>query len=45
MWVDESTLDIGGSLEHNEPTVEDASWLPKEKDVQHINLAELKTFF
>ena len=29
------------SLEHDGATVEDASWLRKERDTQHINLAEL----
>ena len=29
------------SLEHDRAAVEDASWLQKERDMQHINLAEL----
>ncbi len=29
------------SLEHDRAVVEDASWLRKERDTQHINLAEL----
>ena len=41
VWVDASSLAIGVSLEHEGTAVEDASWLRKERDTQHINLAEL----
>ena len=41
VWVDASSLATGVSLEHDETVVEDASWLRKERDTQHINLAEL----
>ena len=39
--VDASSLATGVSLEHDETVVEDASWLRKERDTQHINLTEL----
>ena len=41
VWVDASSLALGVSLEHDGAVVEDASWLRKERDTQHINLAEL----
>ena len=41
VWVDASSLATGVSLEHDGAVVEDASWLRKERDTQHINLAEL----
>ena len=41
VWVDASSLATGVSLEHDGAVVEDASWLCKERDMQHINLAEL----
>ena len=41
VWVDASSLATGVSLEHDGAAVEDASWLRKERDTQHINLAEL----
>ena len=39
--VDASSLATGVSLEHDGAVVEDASLLRKERDMQHINLAEL----
>ena len=41
IWIDASSLATGVSLEHDGAVVEDASWLRKERDTQHINLAEL----
>ena len=41
VWVDARSLATEVSLEHDGAVVEDASWLRKEKDTQHINLAEL----
>ena len=41
VWVDSSSVATGASLEHDGAVVEDASWLCKERDTQHINLAEL----
>ena len=41
VWVDASSLATGVSLEHDGAVVEDASWLRKGRDTQHINLAEL----
>ena len=41
VWVDTSSLATGVSLEHDGAIVEDASCLRKERDTQHINLAEL----
>ena len=41
VWVDANSLATGMSLEHDGAVVEDVSWLRKERDTQHINLAEL----
>ena len=41
VWVDASSLATEVSLEHDGAAVEDASLSQKEKDTQHINLAEL----
>ena len=41
VWVDASSIATGVSLEHDGAAVKDASWLRKERDTQHINLAEL----
>ena len=41
VWVDASSPATGVSLEHNGAAVEDVGWLCKERDTQHINLAEL----
>ena len=41
VWVDASSLATVMSLEHDGAVVEDASRLRKERDMQHINLAEL----
>ena len=41
VWVDAIFLATGLALEHNGAAVEDASWLRKERDMLHINLAEL----
>ena len=41
VWVDASSLATGVSLEYDGAVVQDASWLRKERDTQHINLAEL----
>jgi hypothetical protein len=41
VWCDASSLAIGVSLEIGGAIVEDASWLRKENDPAHINLAEL----
>jgi hypothetical protein len=41
VWCDASSLAIGVSLEIGGTVVEDATWLRKEKDPMHINLAEL----
>ena len=38
VWVDASSLATGVLLEHDGAAVEDASWLQKERDMQHINL-------
>ena len=43
VWVDASYLATGVSLEHDGAAAEDASWLRKERDTQHIHLAELDT--
>ena len=40
VWVDASSLATGISLEHDGTALEDASWLQKERDMQHINLAK-----
>ena len=37
VWVDASSLATGVSLEHDGADVENASWLCKERDTQHIN--------
>ena len=41
VWVDASSLATGVSLEHDGAAVEDASSSWKERDTQHINMAEL----
>ena len=41
VWVDAGSLATGVSLEHDGAVVEDANWIRKERDTQHINLAEL----
>jgi ribonuclease HI len=43
VWCDASSLAIGVGLEVGGNMVEDASWLRKEKDPTHINLAELES--
>ena len=40
-WCDASNLTVDVCLEENGNIIEDASWLPKEQDVMHINLVEL----
>jgi hypothetical protein len=42
VWCDASSLAFGVCLEIGGSVVEDASWLRKENDVGHINLAELE---
>ena len=41
MWCDASNLAVGVCLEIDGSVVEDASWLRKQQDVMHVNLAEL----
>ena len=41
VWIDASSLATGVSLEHDGAVIEDASWLRKERDIQHVNLVEL----
>ena len=41
VWVDASSLATGVSLEHDGAAVEDATWLRKGRDTQHINLVEV----
>ncbi len=41
VWCDASSLALGVLLEVDGEVVEDASWLRKTQDVQHINVAEL----
>jgi transposase InsO family protein len=42
VWCDASTLAIGVLVEVNGRVVEDASWMRKTMDVNHINVAELE---
>ena len=42
VWTDASSIGIGVALEVDGNVVEDASWLRKEKDHSHINVAELE---
>ena len=42
VWCDASSLAMGACLEVGGHVVEDASWLRKESDGAHINLAELE---
>ena len=42
VWTDASSLGLGVALEVDGSIVEDASWLRKESDYQHINVAELE---
>jgi transposase InsO family protein len=42
VWTDASSIGIGVVLEVDGNVVEDASWLRKEKDHSHINVAELE---
>ncbi|XP_067943207.1 uncharacterized protein [Watersipora subatra] len=42
VWTDASSLGMSVALEVNGNIVEDASWLRKESDHQHINVAELE---
>ena len=42
MWCDASSIATGISIEIGGAVVEDASWLRKEDNVAHINLAELE---
>ena len=41
VWCDASNLVVGVCLEIDGSVVEDASWLQKQQDVMHVNLAEL----
>ena len=41
VWCDASSLAIGVALEINDAVVEDAAWLRKTSDYNHINIAEL----
>ena len=41
VWCDASSLAIGVALEINEAIVEDAAWMRKASDYNHINIAEL----
>lgn len=43
VWCDASSLAIGVCLEIDDTIVEDNSWLRKEGDMAHINLAELES--
>jgi len=42
VWTDASSLGIGVVLDVGGRIVEDASWLRKEADHSHINVAELE---
>ena len=42
VWTDASSIGLGVALEVDGSIVEDASWLRKESDYQHINVAELE---
>ena len=42
IWTDASSLAMGAVLEVDGRVVEDASWLRKQSDVNHINVAELE---
>jgi transposase InsO family protein/ribonuclease HI len=42
VWTDASSLGMGVALEVDGSIVEDASWLRKESDHSHINVAELE---
>ncbi|KAG1670331.1 hypothetical protein GQR58_016949 [Nymphon striatum] len=42
VWTDASSLGIGVALEVDGSVAEDASWLRKESDHRHINVAELE---
>jgi len=42
VWTDASSLGLGVVLEGNGSIVEDTSWLRKESDYLHINVAELE---
>ena len=42
VWTDASSVGIGVVLEVDGRVVEDASWLRKEADHSHINVAELE---
>ena len=41
IWVDASSIALGVALEIDGDIVEDASWLRKQNDSQHINMSEL----
>ena len=42
VWIDASLLGLGVALEVDGSIVKDVSWLRKESDYQHINVAELE---
>ena len=42
LWCDASSIGIGVILEINNTKVEDAAWLRKKNDYNHINVAELE---
>ena len=42
VWTDASCLAMGVALEVDGKIVEDATWLRKESDHLHINVAELE---
>lgn len=42
VWTDASSIAIGCCLTHNGGVIEDASWLRKKNDTDHINVAELE---
>lgn len=42
IWCDASNLAIGVVIEVNNVVIEDAAWLRKKDDCQHINVAELE---
>ncbi|XP_067928898.1 uncharacterized protein [Watersipora subatra] len=42
IWCDASSTAIGCALQIDKDIVEDASWLRKDDDVSHINIAELE---
>ena len=41
VWCDASSLALGAALEIDGKIMEDASWLRKKDDGEHINVAEL----